>query len=374
MSTLSLVIVPLVVAVPVRDIEFPDTSWVGKTVFAKASGLRLDPSPEPLPMLAPNTGVAITGIQYRVYAERPEHVQLKNRDGVSGWVRKDEVVLLDDAVAFFTMQVLLNPKDAAAYSRRASAWRAKADFDAAIGDATIALKLNPNAAYYNNRALIWHAKRDYDKAIADFSMALQMSPQYPLALVNRSLMWHSKKEYDKTIADTTQALQLDTKYPMAHRARGIAHHGKKAYDNAIADLTRALELDPKYAQARAERGNAWAAKHDYAKALDDYNEALRMESNNVAVLAHAALWLASCPNAKYRDAGRALELARKAQQLERTNTLAIQALAAAHAELGQFPDAIRWQEHAMQDPLVQADANAEARLKLYREMKAYRQD
>jgi hypothetical protein len=50
----------------------------------------------------------------------------------------------------------------------------------------------------------------------------------------------------------------------------------------------------------------------------------------------------------------------------------MQALAAAHAELGQFAEAVRWQEQAMLDALLKDDATARLRLESYRKKKALR--
>ncbi len=373
MSTLSMLVASVLVAVPDRPMEAPTAaSWVGKTVYARASGLAIDTSAEPNDGV--KGGLPVNMISYRVYAERPGHVQVKTRDGVSGWLRKADVVPAEDAVPFFTKLLEANPNDASLFSRRAAAWRTKGELDAAIKDATEAIRLSPNAAYYNNRALIWHAKKDYDKAIADYAQALTINPRYALVFANRATMWHAKKEYDKAIEDTTQSIQIEPKNPTAYRVRGISRHGKREYDKAIDDLNKSLEIDPRSSQALADRANTWAAKKEHAKALDDYNASVKLEMSNVPAVAAAALWLASCPEAKYRDGKRALELAKHAQKLERTNSQVLQALAAAHAEVGQFADAVRWQEHALGDPQLQNNNEASARLELYRKMQPYRRE
>jgi len=379
----------LLVAVRVPDRALPESGWVGKIVFVRTSGVKLDPSAEPRdPSPVDGSGIPADAIQYRVFAERVNHVQVRTRQGISGWLRKDQValldtelvngmrmrasagaVLLDDAVAYFSKRLAANPNDMDALNRRAAALRAKGDLDAAINDSTEAIKRNPSAVLYNNRAIVYQSKKDYDKAIADYAQALMLNPQYSLAYANRAIMWHGKKEYDQAIADTTRAIEFDPKLPGAFRTRGIAWHGKREYDKAIDDLTRALQLDPKLSQAYLDRANALVRKKNYAKAMDDFNEAQRLDAQNVSAF---AFWLASCPDEKYRDAGRALELATQVQQRERNNTKAMEALAAAHADFGRFDDAVRWQERAVQDPGLKNDEGAQRRLEWYRAKKAYR--
>ncbi len=379
----------MLVAVRVPDRPLPESGWVGKTVFVRMSGAKIDPSAEPREP-SPLDGVAADSITFRVFAERPNHVQVRTRQGVNGWLRKDQVVLLDaelanqlqarssadavlfdDAVAYFTRRLEANPNDMDALNRRAAALRAKGELDAAIKDASETIRRNPSAVLYNNRAIIYHAKKDYDKAIADYAQAITLNPKYTLAYSNRAIMYHAKKDYDQAIADTTQAIQMDAKWPVSYRTRGISWYGKKDYDKAIEDLTQAIRLDPKLGQAYIDRANALTKQKEYAKALADLNEAQRLEPSNVATL---AFWLVSCPEDKYRDGNRALELAAQIHKRERHNSKAMETLAAAHAELGRFDEAVRWQERALQDPGLKNDAAAQRRLELYREKQVFRQD
>jgi tetratricopeptide (TPR) repeat protein len=359
----------LLIALPDRPIEVkPNDTWVGKIVFIRQPGdAELDPAPEPrhLPRNA-DEGVYLSSNQYRVYAERADHVQIKTRDGILGWVKKTDLVPLENAVAFFTRQLELKPSDFGALNRRASAWRFRGEYDAALKDMDAALRVSSDAAGYNNRGLIWHARRDYERAIIDFSKAIELSRGSALQLVNRANSYLGNKDFDSAIADATQALAVHPAYPEAHRVRGLAQYHKKRYGEAIADLSRTIELDAKHADAFAERAAVWAARREHVKALDDFDQSLRLEPKNVLNIASAALWLASCPDPKHRDGQRALMLARAAQQLQRSNSHALQAMAAAHAELGQFAEAVRYQEQAMLDPLLKDDAAARARLSAYR--------
>ena len=371
MSAASLILATMLLAVPDRPAEAkPKDTWVGKVVFVRASGGELDPAAEP-GGLRPNgaEGVPLTSNQYRVYAERGEHVRIKTRDGVSGWVSKADLVPLEDAVALFSKQIDANPKDYAALNRRASAWRFRGNFDAALKDMDEAMRISNSSSTYNNRGLVWHARRDFEQAIADFSKAIEMNG-HELNLVNRASSYLANKENDRAIADANAALEMQPRYPEAFRVRGLAWLEKKEYDKAIDSFTRAIDIDAKHADALAERARAWAAKSEHARARDDFNQALRLEPWNLTITANAALWLASCPDAKYRDGKRALELALAAQKREPSNSLVLQARAAAHAELGQLKEAVLWQEHALNDRLLANDAAARERLLRYRKLHA----
>ena len=365
--------------VPAEPVRKPaalkSTSWVGKTVYVRANAVRIDTAAEPNEQAEiAKDGVLSNMLSYRVLAERPNHVQVKTRESVIGWIRKIDVVLFEEAAAVFTEQIDKNPNDLSGYNRRAAVWRMKGEYDAAIKDATEALRLSPQMTLYNNRALIWQSKKDYEKAHADFAQAITLNPQYALVYANRATLWQAMKEYDKAIEDAAKAIQIQPKFPNAYRARGVAFHAKKQYDEAIADFNRALEIDAKSAPFLTDRAKSYAAKKEHAKAQDDFNAALKLDPKNATWAAEAALWLASCGDAKYRDGKRALQLAEHARSLERTSSLVLQALAAAHAELGQFADAIRWQEYALLDPAIRDDAEARSRLERYRKNQTDRRD
>ena len=85
--------------------------------------------------------------------------------------------------------------------------------------------------------------------------------------------------------------------------------------------------------------------------------------------------MATCPDARFRNGKKAVELATRACELTEWKLAdMIDSLAAAHAEAGDFDAAVKWQIKA--NVLYDADANREegrARLELYLESTPYRQ-
>jgi tetratricopeptide (TPR) repeat protein len=186
-----------------------------------------------------------------------------------------------------------------------------------------------------------------------------------------------KKEYDKAIKDFTDAIRLDPKNAAAYRYRGHAHFKKKEYDRAIKDFTDAIRLGPKFITAYFGRGLAYYFKKEYDKAIRDYTQAIRLDPKDAPAYTNLAWLLATCPKEEVRNGKKAVEYAKKACELtgwKEPNKLSV--LAAAHAEAGQFKEAVKWEKKALEigwDDKVQQEG-ARKRLKLYEAGKPYRDE
>jgi tetratricopeptide (TPR) repeat protein len=226
----------------------------------------------------------------------------------------------------------------------------------------------------HNRGVELHGKHEYDRAIADYNEALRLNPRAALIYYNRGNAWRDKRDYDRAIADYNEALRLNPRDDDAYVGRGVAWHDKRDYDRAIADYSEALRLNPRYALAYNRRGNAWRDKRDYDRAIADYNELLRLEPNHGGRHNDVAWMLATSTHDAMRNGKRAIELARRACELTGWKDAgAIDTLAAAYAEAGQFAEAVRWQEKALADANFAKNAKARERLALYRAGKPYRE-
>ncbi len=86
------------------------------------------------------------------------------------------------------------------------------------------------------------------------------------------------------------------------------------------------------------RGSAWDDKGEYDRAIEDYTAALRIKPDFHQNPNNLAWHLATAPEARARDGGRAVTLAEKLVSL-RDIAANREQLAAAYAEAGRFEDA-----------------------------------
>jgi Tfp pilus assembly protein PilF len=123
--------------------------------------------------------------------------------------------------------------------------------------------------------------------------------------------------------------------------RGVRHLQAGELTLAVAFFTEAIELDPHLAEAFSHRAAAYHQAKDYARARDDYRAALAMDPDDLTALNHLAWLQATCPDARYRDGKSAVAHAMRAcQQTNWRDQNSIAILAAAYAELGDFPTAM----------------------------------
>ncbi len=162
---------------------------------------------------------------------------------------------------------------------------------------------------------------------------------------------------------------------MAYAGRGYAWQLKLEPAKAIADYSEAIRLSPKNAKSYVNRGMAYFAMEDFEQALADYDTAIRLDPKEFLALIQRAWLTASCPDPRYRDAKKSMKDAKKACELtEWKDGNGLEALAAAYAENGDFLNAVKWQQQAI-DRVPPSNnrqrAMLETRLRLFQSGRPY---
>jgi tetratricopeptide (TPR) repeat protein len=221
-------------------------------------------------------------------------------------------------------------------------------------------------------------KKEFEKAFADLDKAVEItakqSPKMQArAYEARGLVYPEKQDTQKGLDDLDEAIRRDPKLASAYRNRADVFVGKKDYDKAIADLTEAIGLEP-LSRSYSYRANLRLLKREYANAISDCKETIRLDPMDDITMVILARLLATVPNAEMRDGKYALELGLRANQLKNESFLCMEAVASAHAELGDFAEAIRWQEKAVARAGAIDVFGASFRLSMYKQKRPFRLD
>jgi len=177
----------------------------------------------------------------------------------------------------------------------------------------IRLKPAKGDAYFN-RALCHQQMGDRDAALRDYSEAIEHAPDKAEAYLNRGLLLYDKSEFEAAISDFNEAIHRGQQGWYVYLNRGIANH----------KLGR------------------------HAAATADFREGIRQGPDEPRVYTALAMHLATCSDAKYRNGKEAVQVATKGCDLSSgTSALALAALAAAQAEIGEWEKAIKSQKQAV---------------------------
>lgn len=184
------------------------------------------------------------------------------------------------------------------------------------------------------------------------------------------------QRYDELLAYFTDAIQRDAQDDWAYYGRARVHLAMTNQSKAIADFDQAIAINPRHSLAIYWRGSTHSAMKQYQQAVADFTAAYELEPHNPLFGNGLAWLLATCPDGRYRDGKKAVEAANRSNEsTEYRNYAFLDTLAAAYAEAGQFPEAVKWQQKAI-EPIVDeaVKRDFQSRLNLYRANRPYRHE
>jgi tetratricopeptide (TPR) repeat protein len=363
-------------------------------------------------------GVISVGTSWATMSGASRHVVAIDPK-VAGLVRQagSEAKLSQYDAAIRNLTAALNMKperntSAAIYSWRADAYIHKAEFNKAMADANQSIRLNTNYfAGYLERGIVNRRTGSLDKAISDYDATIRLNPNFARAYYDRAIACALKGDYEQSVRDSTEAIGLNPNDPDFYYNRGVSYQAIGNMDKAIADYNKAIHLAPKELnnycgrasafedigqldKASADydqvtrlnptdahgyrfRGYAHFAKGNYRTAALDFEKATRFSRSDYDALLSLAWFQATCPEDSLRNGKEALEKSMRACELSRwQSSNAVDTLAAAYAEIGDFDHAIKYQTQAINMKGVYALRRKEMqeRLELYRQYKPYRKE
>ncbi len=242
------------------------------------------------------------------------------------------------------------PKTVPELLDRGLTWLNQKEYNRAIADFTRAIQLDPNSAKaYVYRAEAWGARHHRDQELADLDEAIRLEPKNIQYRLSRATSWSAQGRHEQAMADYNVAIQLEPNNPLLYVARGNEWRRHVKLDLALADYDRAIQLDPKYIQAYISRALISKQRRDFAQAVVELAAIARMAPENAEVHRLIARILATCNDNGVRDGNRAVREAIRACELTHwTDPDCLDTLAAAYAEIGEYPLAVQWQKKAIE--------------------------
>ncbi len=319
-----------------------------------------------------------------------------------------------EADEVFGRALELDPEDALALGNAGNSLLRAGRLDEALVKYRKALDLKPDIPQLHlNAGLAFYRKSDLTNALEHYRRALQLNPFYVEAYINagNSLMAlgqpaaaatnyarvaklkpdHAGAHYNLGHAALAQgqlrqaaerfgqATRADPEYAEAHQQLAVVWQRMGELNKARESLERALELKPSDAGLHGHLGALLSQSGQAKQAIAAYRKAMELGPERAEAPNNLAWLLATHPDAEIRNGAEAVRLAESAVKLGgRQHAFLLGTLAAAYAEAGRFPDAIKAAEEAMdlakksgQEELVTKNLEL---LAAYREGRPWRED
>ena len=181
------------------------------------------------------------------------------------------------------------------------------------------------------------------------------------SIVIAALVWRAQietKVWRNTETLWTHALAVTANNHMAHVALGNISLSRGRLGEAIAHCEKALAIYPDDVEEHNKMGLALSRAGNPSAAIAHWKIALQIDPHHFKTEANLAWVFSASPDASVRSGVRAVELAQDAiQRSGNRNAIILRTLAAAYAECGQFSEAIRTAQEALDLAVVQGNSD-----------------
>jgi tetratricopeptide (TPR) repeat protein len=266
----------------------------------------------------------------------------------------------DDALASFNKATELVPENPLPYEHRGELYRQKGDLQKAVEQLTKAVELAPDSfATLLVRAGVYYEMKKPDKALEDIDAAIKLQPNVAQSHLMRAEVLAATDRLDQAISELEHLLKASPgNVALLNRLGGfylVAGRPRKAIEAA----TQIIAKEPDDYAALRFRADAYLNIGKHAEAIVDFDRALVLnkDKDDESLLNNYAWVLATSPDEKLRDGPKALKLATKAAEATKYETPHIlSTLAAAYAETGDYENAAKWSQKAVELAQKEVDA------------------
>lgn len=196
-----------------------------------------------------------------------------------------------------------------------------------------------NARAWGLRALALGVAKEYQPTLADLDVAVDLEPKNAVFWALRGNVLLHLMKYEDAIASLDRSIALNPD-AWAYFDRAACHREKGDLARALDDYSSALRHDPSLVSAACERAFVHQRMGDFANALGDLERCQAQHPRDPQLALSMAWILATCPDDAIRDGKRVLRIASElCDPVTCDGGGPLNALAAAHAELGDFAEA-----------------------------------
>lgn len=285
---------------------------------------------------------------------------------------------LPKAAELFENAVLhFKPPSAAAHFNFGKALRQLGRNDQAKAQLEKSVAIDPGQAQAQETlGHLYVAEKDFEQAARQFALVRRLDPQNTNHLLNLVSALVQTKELPRAVQLLQEAVNENPKSTTVRAYFAQLLMQVNRIDEAIAEFEKVVELEPKASKVWYQLSQLATQQGQWVKATDSLRQVMKLVPDDPMIESQLAWLLATAPDASARDGEQAIRLGEKAAEAtKRSNWRVLDALAAAHAEVGSFDLAVNTQRQAISQ-LNASDSqnwrNLQLRLELYEQQRPYR--
>ncbi len=185
----------------------------------------------------------------------------------------------------WTHEMRYAPTVPLAYNIRGNYYLDKEDFNSALKDYNMAIKLQPLYDHpFHNRGLLYLSVGQYEKAVKDFTKALENNPKHTEALNNRGVSYVMLKELSLARKDFKKGIELAPKDTDGYSNMGSLYDVIGRTKRALTYYDQALRINPSSVDVYLKRAQTYLKRKEYVQALMDYEQVLLLDPENSQAL------------------------------------------------------------------------------------------
>ena len=185
-------------------------------------------------------------------------------------------------------------------------------------------------------------------ALEQFQEAVRLAPTFAIAHYNLGVIHEELGQHRQAIESFSAAVQSE---PNALDARlGLANALRRAgqLEPSLSQYEQIVRIDPRAVEARFGQAAALVRLKRYREAGNRLADAMKLYPDQMSFARVAARLFAAAPDDRVRDGRRALAIAQVLEGRQPRTIELVETMAMAAAEVGQYADAIAWQQQAIE--------------------------
>ena len=223
----------------------------------------------------------------------------------------------------------------------------RGEFAAAEESFRKGVRIAPNEpSLHHKLGTVLALKGDKPAAVAQFEEAIRLDPKFVKAQYSLAVVQADQGQTAQAIQHFTAALSAEPGYVEARLQLAHALRRSGQFEASLPQYAEIVKSDSRLPEARFGYAAALIRLRRYGEARDYLTDAMRAYPMELAFNNALARILSAAPDDKVRDGRRAASVMQPVVALVRASDI-LETMAMAQAEMGQFTEAVRWQQDAI---------------------------